>query len=452
MATEFVLTNLPSGVISRVSQFLDPSDALSLAHTSSYLYSVVTQDGPLWRRHCERVWRCSRDADGARGWYECWLYFCREFGRYRSCYAQIKAAWEKIEFVFREKCQQAFGEVMTPAATSEKELDELETKLGVQLPRDYRCSLRLYGKLTTPLGILHHPEYRDQMSTRRFRLLGTQDVRMERIRRGLTSEYVGFLEVAENRSSIPQFASIETPVEFLFMAINDSGAEYVGCPQGHVTMVAFNPLLCDPFKFSPSGGYGLDAWSDSEDSSGGYCLGGWRDFELFRDPSATTFADWLSGEAERMQHYHISSQQGQLTRFTLKPNCEAVTGHFTVRIATATLLNRLDDKTQVANVVLCLIVELPQDACPEEYQLMEQCLFLDGGQRRQAYISFVLTQPQTTLHPGHVLEYISTPLNVENIGTLLSGHIVMQSVQGRGNTRVNLPTFILDTVKLTSFC
>ena len=52
-----MVTDLPAAVISRINQFLDPSDALSLAHTSSYLYSVVTQDGVLWKRHCGRVWR-----------------------------------------------------------------------------------------------------------------------------------------------------------------------------------------------------------------------------------------------------------------------------------------------------------------------------------------------------------------------------------------------------------
>ena len=38
---------------------------------------------------------------------------------------------------------------------SEKELDELEEKLAVQLPCDYRCSLRLSGKLSIPLGTVN---------------------------------------------------------------------------------------------------------------------------------------------------------------------------------------------------------------------------------------------------------------------------------------------------------
>ena len=426
MANGLVVTCLPAAVISQISQFLDPSDALFLAHSSSYLYSVVTRDGPLWKKHCGRVWRCEQltDGDGAKSWYECWLYFCKEFGRYRSCYAQIKSAWKKIEFVFQEKCQQPFDELMTSAAVSEKELDEMERKLGVQLPCDYRCSLRLHGKRSVPLGCLALPSCDPQYDKQRtFRLLGVGDVRVEAICPGSILKkrniHVNFLTIAENHFIYKRSHSEDERKEFLFMVIDDLGAVCAGCPEGHV-VIGFCATV------STCGNYSNLKW--------------------FRMPKTTTFAGWLSTEAERLQHYHISYQLRQLTRLTLTPNCDTVTGHFTLRIATA-FLHDLVSQSYFARVALCIIVELSQDSCSEGYQLVENCLFLDG---HKWFLSSLQAHPPPILHPGQVVEYTGI-LELSVMVGVLSGHIVMQDVESKRDTQVNLPTVILETFLPASF-
>lgn len=110
-------------------------------------------------------------------------------------------------------------------------------------------------------------------------------------------------------------------------------------------------------------------------------------------PVATTFADWLSTEADRLQQYYVTSRQRQLTCYTLKPKCEAVTGYFTVRIATA-VLTEGSDYFFGGNVALCLIVEISEDAQPEDScQLVQDCLLLNGKQLDSELHSFVETPP-----------------------------------------------------------
>ena len=133
MENELSILNLPSAVISRISRFLNLRDVFSLAHSCSYVHSVMSQDGPLWARHCKRVWACEELC--ANTWFDCWLQFCRQYGRYRSCFARIKTTWRQIEQVIRV-CEPAV--VISPV--SEKLLlDELEEKLAVQLPCHYSC-------------------------------------------------------------------------------------------------------------------------------------------------------------------------------------------------------------------------------------------------------------------------------------------------------------------------
>ena len=50
------------------------------------------------------------------------------------------------------------------------------------------------------------------------------------------------------------------------------------------------------------------------------------------------------------------------------------------------------------------------------------------------------TKPLVILYPGGVVEYLSKPLTItEDISCLEGGYIVMQTVQGRRQIRVNLP-------------
>ena len=87
-AVQELIHQLPVKAISRISQLLDLTDVLSLVHTCSYLYSSVTQDDLLWKRYCRQHFMVEElSTVGNMSWYKQWLYLCKEFGRYRLCYA-----------------------------------------------------------------------------------------------------------------------------------------------------------------------------------------------------------------------------------------------------------------------------------------------------------------------------------------------------------------------------
>ena len=428
MANESVVRLLPATALSRISQLLDVADVVSFAHSCSFLYHSVTQDGSLWKRHCGSDFVCDELSDIAWSWYEQWVYLCKEFGRYRSCYAQVKSAWNQIESLLQERCPQAFSELTASGGASEAELDELEARLQVKLPDDYRCSLRFHGKQSVALGSISYPvsprySRETQVNHQIFNFHALSDIRFERICTKWPEKYVNFISIAENVSSVPQKShlSAETARQFLFMVNCDEGAVCAGCPIGHVFTAFTSPI---------SYGLGLP---------GGCCVNMNRLYEWYQIPESATFADWLSAEADRLQHYYVN-KRGELTRFTLRPECEAVTGYFTVRVATAVVFeaSRLHSFCQ-QSVIMCLIVKLSEDALVEDScRLMKVCLQLHGVRVARGRCSSVQTPPQITLHPGDMVEsQCNPPLLSEDM--IVEGHIVMQSVQASWEVQVNLP-------------
>ena len=448
MAKTSMANRLPATALSRISQLLDVPDVLSFAHTCSSLYSVVTHDGPLWKKHCSCDFVCNAlPAGGARTWFEQWLYLCREFGRYRACYAQVKSAWNQIEAVLRQRCPQALSQLMASGAASETDLNELEGKLGMKLPDDYRCSLRIHGKLSVPLGCVsypvktYYPSEEIQINHQTFSFLGVEETRVVTIRPGWSELCVGYVAVAENVSSVPRKSSFgmyskSAARQFRFMVSSDMGAVCADCPIGHV-FTAFS----SPIEY----GHGRP---------GGCCVDMNRLFEWFRIPESATFADWLSAEADRMKYYYVTSQKRQLTRFILKPECVAVTKCITVRVATAVLSKQSADgwfRSEQGYVALLLIVELCSDAPAEDScQLVQECLLVDGKQLGHRDCSFVQIPPQITLHPGDVAEYLSKPL-LTKMNAVLGGYIVMRTVPGSREVRVNLPKVTLEPVLVKHF-
>lgn len=443
MATH--IAGLPDTALSRLSQLLDVPDVLSFAHTCTSLYTLVKQDSLLWKRHCSRDFVCDAlPAEGARSWYQQWLDLCKEFGRYRACYAQVKSAWNEIEAVLRQRCPQAWSELMASGAASEAELDELERRLEMKLPDDYRCSLRIHGKLSVPLGtvsyLMKSKRTPEEMPIKRhtFRLLGVRETSVESVRPGRSDLHIAYVALAENVCSISTNSESAKPArQFLLMVSSDEAAAYAGCPLGQV-FTAFSSRI----RY----GYGLP---------GGCCVDRSRLYEWFRMPGSATYADWLSAEADRLKYYYVTSQKKQLTRFILKPECVAATNYITVRIATAALSEHSYRGWQFFNepeyVALLLIVELSGDAQTQDScQVVQDCLLANGEMLDPSLCSFALAPSLITLHPGDVREYLSQPLPITR-DTVLEGHLVMQTVPGNTEFRVNLPQVSIEPVSAERF-
>ena len=445
-----IFVNLPATAISRICRFLNVHDLLSLAHSCSYARSVVSQDGLLWSRHCKHVWACE-ELQCANTWFECWLQFCKQYNRYRSCFAQIRIAWRKIEQVIRV-CEP--GVVISPV--SEEELNELEERLAVQLSCDYRCSLRLSGKQAIPLGtvscVVIERNEKAEVNVKNTCLYGVRGVRLEVINLSSFEPYLtqadqsaNFLVIGNNfltkrtRFGQKQYKQPITGKECFL--INATWSTIDSCPKGHVVTA-----------FTTSIRYGIG-------QPGGCCIHPSSPmFEWHRIPCTSTFADWLSSEADKMQHYYIT-QQNQLTRFILKPNCEATTELFTVRVADAIFPDTNKFYASVRSC-LCIIVKLSENAVSEKFGLKNVHLQLDG---EDIECSFLPVSSNKILHAGQVIEYVSSPLEFptlsrlfslstdDPITVLLTGFIAMQNIRSDLCVKIRLPEVILDTYKAKYF-
>ena len=414
-----LIHQFPDKTISQISQFLDLTDVLSLVHTCSYLYSSVTQDDLLWKRHCRQHFMVEElSTEGNMTWYKQWLYLCREFGRYRLCYAKVKSAWSQIESFLQQQCPKAFSDLMASGGVSETELDKLEERLQVWLPNDYRCSLRLHGKLSVSLGSIsylasHNYSEEAEVKKQTFNLKAVSDIKIVHtaVYPLLTKLILNFVGIAENTYSLPIHSThsygiptVEATRTFLLMVCNGEGVMRTGCALGHV-FAAFS----DPKEYTAR------EMLDEQDIGG--CLS-IRLHEWFRMPESCTFADWLSTEAHRMRHYYID-QQGQLTHFILKPWSEYITGFFTVRVATAVLnetpyydtIYRSGEQT----IAMCIVVEMSANAPAEDscHLLDNKCLQLSGAQGTPCSYSIVHNPPlPAILYPGGAVEYLSKPLTI----------------------------------------
>ena len=140
---------------------------------------------------------------------------------------------------------------------------KFERRLRVQLPDDYRCSLRHHGKLSVLLGsvdylqVLQHPIEVPHVNHQTFNLKAVSDVQFANICPGEHRAFVKLVAIGEKTSSHPMTSShqlllydrhrsfsepAETAKEFLLMVSSDEGAALTGHPIGHVFTAFSSPV------------------------------------------------------------------------------------------------------------------------------------------------------------------------------------------------------------------
>ena len=422
------MNSLPATALWRVCQYLDLRDVVCLSQASSSLYFAIRQNGPLWRRHCGRVWGCEElptGSDGAKSWCEQWLYLCREFGRYRFCYPQVKSTWDQIESTLQARCPVAYCELMASHGLSERELDRLERKLGIRLPDDYRCSMRLHGVQSIPLGGVKYCDDRCIIQQKMLHLLGSNDVELVDMGPSWDPWRYHFTTIARSTHGSGPSKTCST---CLLMVTGEDGAEYSKVPMGNVFLAYSISVPIHSVSHEHGGSTGLTQWR--------------------RMPTASTFAEWLSAEADRLQYYHVTNQDHQLTRFILHPDSVAVTGGFTIRVATAVVPDHavLSDECYLS--ALCLTVELSEDApLKEGCWLVRDCVKINGQKVDSHSSTFALqTLPDSsvTCLPGCVVECVSRLVQVPHQNAILEGYLVVRTLQSNKEFQLPLPQVHLE--------
>ena len=436
-----VLELLPAHVLEVILRYLEIEDTFRLSRTCSSLYTAITVGkGQLWKRDCEDCWLSGQLSDSSSSWYQQWLQCCKHFGRYRDCYAKVKGAWMKIEEALKGRCPDAYEGVMRSAPISEADISRLEQRLGVELPNEYRCSLRIHGRDAIPLGIVKWYYFRATYS-----LLGMEGVRCMSMTTDATRGTRTFVVLAEGWMEIEQGGMPQYLCEALLMAVNKDvglwgsrnvGKDESGIPSGNV--------VSGYFRECPTSEKGIERcanWTHTERAVG--------------------FANWLASEAERIECYHVAGRQ--LTRFLHSSDCIAITEHFTVRVATAFdptfgdwqyrtsgLMHVERDTGYGYHIVIEMSASAPaEDACQLTHRFWE--IQQDGEPLRIVDGEGVVGY-QPVFHPGHRFEYASyNHFQFPCTSCVMSGYFIMKYLNRREEMRVKVPAFRMEQVPLTKF-
>ena len=121
------ITQLPEVPLALIFSKLSFDDALTCKLVCKRFKDVISRI-PAWRKWCYEAWlltECPADLT----WHELFLEANGEWGRYRSCYARIRRAWNIIEDFTRVHCPEIYGSLREGA--SEDYIRQIEdTKLA----------------------------------------------------------------------------------------------------------------------------------------------------------------------------------------------------------------------------------------------------------------------------------------------------------------------------------
>jgi hypothetical protein len=214
---------------------------------------------------------------------------------YRHCYAAVKGAWNEIELILARRCPSVYSQLVSSKGATEEDIASCVKKLKVDLPNDYRCSLRIHDQLLS-LGDLDYPA----CSRTRYVLLGLKDlftvdfeIKLNVYRKQVMVRKESMLVLAKYALCNMELSALE-PFSELLVVLSSASEEDTGCV---VTV---------------------------------YTRSQGRDQTLLVSNETFTFAEWLQQEADRCSRYFVTPIDCDLTRFTLQPSSMLVNGYFTV--------------------------------------------------------------------------------------------------------------------------
>ena len=386
---------LPLTVLSKILSYVSPNDAASLAFTSKALFRSVTEDTALWKRLCGEVWLCSQLSLGTCTWFDQWKEFCRNYGTYARCFADIKKAWNSIESFLQVNVPEIYDKLMDSKGVSEAELSDLEHRLSFPLPTDLKLSLRIHGSKSVELG---RTDFYSMHA--KFRLLGVPDLQVVAVAPTANPHQLQrYLPVAENYLHSTPWG------ETIVLSLTEE--QEIQC--GQVSNV--------------------------------YLLPGANEKSVFISAKQSfTFSQWLTMEGSRT-HLFVPSK-GTLLRFQLNPECVAVTQYFKVSAATA-----FDPSLGIwqgqymTGFGYHIIIEMSNEAPTEEMcQLTRRHWVIkqsDGEEHIVDGEGVIGKFPKFC--PGNRFEYASYT-NCNGSETM-SGYFTMQYLSKPGRFRIEVPEF-----------
>lgn len=136
-------SDLPANPLIQIFSYLTVKDLISCSSLNHH-WNFLSKENSLWKYFVKRDWALSQLPEGETLFRNVYVKYMKEYGRYISCYAKVRTAWDLIISLL-EKNQFTHILGSLEKGVSEEELDSYENENNVKIPEDLRLSYRFYN-------------------------------------------------------------------------------------------------------------------------------------------------------------------------------------------------------------------------------------------------------------------------------------------------------------------
>lgn len=142
---------LPSLPLLEILSYLSLNDLLTVSLVNRHWLSHSEEDS-VWKKFTSKTWLISSLPGKKEGetFKRIYIEYAQTFGKYRSCYAKVFGAWQRITDWLKDNAP-AILDTLNQGLT-EDQMDQIEKNLKYTLPLDLRLSYRFYNGQSLDLG------------------------------------------------------------------------------------------------------------------------------------------------------------------------------------------------------------------------------------------------------------------------------------------------------------
>ncbi|EEC15581.1 Mg2+ and Co2+ transporter, putative, partial [Ixodes scapularis] len=344
-----------------------------------------------WKGLCKKYWLETELPPGAT-WRSHFRALHGDLRRYVHCYAQMKAAWEKIGRFMSQYCPVIAQSIK--AGTTEEKLDEAERKLGVRFPDDLRCCYRIHNgqRLASPglMGSMSIPSH--------YRSESLLDIE---------TAIAGFQSREGLQGCMPLTFCLHSGLT-QFIALKDT--------DGHLPQSVFYP---------------------SQDLTQGR-----RAHPIDAFITARSFLEWFTTYADMLENNEFVVLDNQPYRFFHEPGCELTTDNITVSVATCFVpeLSSINPPHFFHTYrITAAALRVPIEACDFSFHFGTST----SSRSRECPpngLPVLSTQIYPVMCPGAYFSWVSCTSLSTTYGNM-KGHFIMRNLETGDLSEVHCPVF-----------
>ncbi|CAN8023275.1 unnamed protein product [Ixodes persulcatus] len=384
------LADMPCEILVNICSYLDFHDLMRCSRVSRRLRDVCTHDAN-WKGLCKKYWLETELPPGAT-WRSHFRALHGDLRRYVHCYAQMKAAWEKIGRFMSQYCPVIAQSIK--AGTTEEKLDEAERKLGVRFPDDLRCCYRIHNgqRLASPglMGSMSIPSH--------YRSESLLDIE---------TAIAGFQSREGLQGCMPLTFCLHSGLT-QFIALKDT--------DGHLPQSVFYP---------------------SQDLTQGR-----RAHPIDAFITARSFLEWFTTYADMLENNEFVVLDNQPYRFFHEPGCELTTDNITVSVATCFVPELSSINPPHFFHTYRITMSMPEDALEKDSCQLESRHWIitdeNGLEERVDGRGVVGEYP--VMCPGAYFSWVSCTSLSTTYGNM-KGHFIMRNLETGDLSEVHCPVF-----------